>query len=80
MGQPYWTPDQDMRSSCCWALSAGEITDGDAICSRCGEHATFEAAPELLTYDGTLTFDGAMKMLFPGYNSAKKSFSILEEK
>ncbi len=42
MSDPYWTPDQDMRSSCCWALSAGEIVGGDAICSRCGEHATFE--------------------------------------
>jgi len=42
MGHPYWTPDQDMRSNCCWALSAGEIVDGDAICSKCGEHATFE--------------------------------------
>lgn len=42
MGHPYWTPDTDMRSSCCWALSATEIVDGDAICSRCGEHADFE--------------------------------------
>ena len=42
MSYPYWTPDQDMRSNCCWALSAGEIVDGQAICSRCGEHADFE--------------------------------------
>ncbi len=42
MGHPYWTPDQDMRSSCCGALSCAEIVDGQAICSRCGEHATFE--------------------------------------
>ena len=63
MSQPYWTPDQNMLSSCCWALSAGEIVDGDAICSRCGEHADFEKdeVPDFLT------FDGAMKMLFPDY-------------
>ena len=61
MGFPYWIPDQDRLSNCCGALSAGEIVDGDAICSKCGEHATFEEVPDLLT------FDGAMKMLFPKY-------------
>ncbi len=64
MSDPYWTPDQDMRSNCCGALSAGEIVDGQAICSRCGEHATFEREEELPDF---LTFDGAMKMLFPDY-------------
>ncbi len=61
MGHPHWTPDQNMRSNCCGALSAGEITNGDAICSACGEHATFEREelPDFLTYAG------AMKMLFP---------------
>ncbi len=47
MGQPYWTPDKDMFSSCCGALSAGEIIDGDAICSACGEHADFEEVEEV---------------------------------
>ena len=42
MGHPHWTPDQDMLSNCCGALSAGEIVDGDAICSKCGEHAYFD--------------------------------------
>lgn len=64
MGHPYWTPDQDMRSSCCWALSAGEIVDGDAICSRCGEYATFEREePD----PDPLTFEGLTKLLFPDY-------------
>ncbi len=78
MGHPHWTPDQYMLSNCCGALSAGEIVDGDAICSKCGEHATFER--EEIEVPDFLTFDGAMKTLFPGYNPAKKSFSILEEK
>ncbi len=61
MSKPYWTPDQDMRSNCCGALSCTEIVDGLAICSKCGEHATFEREelPDFLTYAG------AMKMLFP---------------
>lgn len=42
MGKPYWIPDQDMVSNCCGALSATEIVDGDAICSKCGEHADFQ--------------------------------------
>lgn len=65
MGKPWWTPDQDMRSSCCWALSAGEIVDGDAICSRCGEHATFEEVPD------PLTFAGLTKLLYPDYIKEK---------
>ena len=68
MSHPYWIPDQDMRSSCCWALSAGEIVDGDAICSKCGEHSTFEKGevPDLLT------FKGLTKLLFPDYKSKEK--------
>lgn len=64
MSKPYWTPDRDLHSNCCGALSAGEITNGDAICSKCGEHADFEREEELPDF---LTFEGAMKMLFPGY-------------
>lgn len=66
MGFPYWTPDQNMLSSCCWAISAGEIVDGDAICLACGEHATFEKdeVPD------PLTFSGLTKLLFPDYKHA----------
>lgn len=68
MGQPYWTPEQDMLSSCCWALPATEIVDGDAICSKCGEHATFEKEemPDLLT------FDGVMALLHPERKTAEE--------
>lgn len=61
MGQPWWTPDQDMLSRCCGALSAGEIVDGDALCSKCGEHATFEKEE----VPDPLTFEGLTKLLYP---------------
>ena len=46
MSDPYWYPDQDKHSTCCGAVSATEIVDGDAICSACGEHADFEEEEE----------------------------------
>ncbi len=65
MGKPYWTPDQDMISNCCGAVSCAEIVDGQAICSRCGEHATFEKEEP----PDPLTFSGLTKILFPDNNT-----------
>ena len=69
MSYPYWTPEQDMRSNCCWALSAGEIVDGDAICSKCGEHADFEKEEVL----DPLTFAGLTKLLYPDYKQTGRT-------
>ena len=65
MGEPYWIAEQDMFSNCCHALSATEISDGDAICSKCGEHAAFEKDEDEVP--DFMTFEGLTKMLFPDY-------------
>ena len=41
MSEPWWTPDTDRVSDCCGALSAGEIYNDFARCSKCKEMAGF---------------------------------------
>jgi len=41
MSEPWFYPNQEVRSDCCDAPAMGEVIDGIGICAKCKEHASF---------------------------------------